>query len=148
MPKVFFARSARRAFNKLWRLSGKPTLNAIRPVAEWELPAGVAYDAHRDRFVDQLRMDVEVDWREQPAVSLGFLPEQALHEMQLDLAGLVTSEAMHVVVLWSQEAQDAIASAWGVAISGRLYRVDTFELRPAGVETPTDIAVSLVNAKS
>ncbi len=148
MAKVAYASTSRRAFNKLWRLSGKPMLEAVVPINQWELPAGVRYEPHRDHFVDQFGHEVEVDWRSQPAERLPFLPDRALHNAVLDLAGLSTTEGMNIVLLWSASVQEIITNAWGVAIGDKLYRVDTFETRPAGVESPADIAVTLVNAKS
>lgn len=147
MAKVTFTGVSRKAFNKVWKLSGRPTMDVIVPIVNWELPPGVVYDAHRDQFVNALKMDVQIDWRTQPATKLNFLPDMALHNVALELGGMMTSEGMNVVVLWSQSAQNAIANAWGVAISNKLYRVDRWELRPAGVPTPTDISVSLINAR-
>lgn len=39
-------------FKRAWTAYGQPTLTAVRPVSQWSLPVGFAYDAHLDRIAN------------------------------------------------------------------------------------------------
>lgn len=143
MAKVFGAQQARKGFDILWRLSGKPTLRVIEPVTAWTLPNGVSYDKHRDEFTDSQGNNVTVDWQSQPATTLAFLANNNPNSVDLQVPGMVTTEGYDVTVKWSAATQTAIAQAWGVSINDKLYRVRRWESIPAGVDSPTQIDVSL-----
>jgi hypothetical protein len=132
------------AFNKLWRLSGKPTLTLIEPISAWTLPVGVAWDSHYNQFVDEDGIGVEVVWRGQPATTLPFLPRRGNKDVRLEAIGVVTIETTNVTLLWSGTAQTKVELAWGVDIGDRLYRIRHWDLKPLGVTSPNEIELSLV----
>ena len=131
------------AFNKVWRMLGKPTLSIVVPISEWVLPTGVNYSRHYDQFVDENGVAVNVDWASQPSLSSPFLTRQAPRSVRLQLPGQSTVNEMTVVLPWSSIAQERIAAAWGVNINGQIYRVRSWGCQPAGVDDPASIAVQL-----
>ena len=143
MAKPLGARQAQMSFMKMWRLSGEPTLQIIHPVTEWILPAGVAYDRHIDQFVNGSGVPVVVGWHTQPCTATPFLPQSSSHNAILRGLGVTTTDTMSVVLPWSADVQSRVESAWGVAVSGRLYRVQSWHALPAGVDAPSTIEVVL-----
>lgn len=143
MSSVVGANQAQTAFNKVWRMMGKPTLSVVYPISEWELPTGVEYSRHYDQFVDGSGNPVDVDWTAQPALSVPFLTQQAPRSLRLQVPGQSTVHEMTVVLPWSSTTQDRVSSAWGVQVDGQLYRVQSWECQPAGVDDPASIVVRL-----
>jgi hypothetical protein len=144
--KVIGSLMSKRAFMKLWRLSGKPELAIIKPIAAWTLPAGVSYDSNLDRFVDGSGRTANVGWASQPALTVGFLANPQRNDVSLEVPGVTTVARTNVTLLWSVATQAALAEAWGIVISGKLYRIKNWELIPLGVSTPNSIDVELVDA--
>lgn len=107
------------------------------------MPAGVAYSRHVDQFVNGAGAPVVIDWRTQPNTVLGFLPKSNSQDSMLRALGVVTTDTSTVVVQWSAEAQARIEGAWGVSIGGKLYRIKSWRLDPAGTEHPLTIELSL-----
>ncbi len=145
--KFVGSRLAKIAFNKLLRLSGSPKLTVIEPIANWNVADNLTYNAKRDQFLTPANTAVAVAWQGQPSLELAFLPQPQQNEVDLALPGLVTQAKTSVTVLWSAETQAAIDAAWGVAIGGKLYRVDRWTLIPVGVAKPNSIDLELVEAK-
>ena len=131
------------AYNKVWRMMGSPTLSIIYPLAEWTLPEGVTYDRHYDQFLDATGTAVEVDWEDQPVLSSPFLTQRHARDVRLLAPGQSTAHEISVVLPWSSTTQGRIDNAWGVKVDGHLYRVNSWECQPAGVETPVSIVVRL-----
>lgn len=135
---------ARTTFDKVWRMMGRPVLNIVRPIEEWQLPDGVTYSRHYDQFVDASNNPVSVPWQAQPALESPFLTQRAPRDVSLRQLGQTTVHETTVVLPWSSETQAVIDHAWGVEIDAHLYRVGTWECQPAGVATPASIVVQLV----
>lgn len=145
--KVAGSRMARIAFRKLWRLAGQPTLDLIEPLANWTVAPGLTYSPQRDQFLTAAKAPATVSWIGQPSRNEGFLPKPQQTEVDLGIPGVITQAKTTVTLLWSTETQAALVAAWGVVISGTLYRVDRWTLIPLGVPTPNSIDVELVEAK-
>lgn len=145
--KVAGSRLARIAFRKLWRLSGEPKLKIIEPIANWTLAAGVTYNARHDQFMTASKTAVTVDWTVQPSLEVGFLSKPQRNEVDVAIPGVVTLSTTSITLLWTAETQAALAVAWGVVISDKLYRVERWDLIPLGVPTPNSIDVELIQAK-
>lgn len=145
--KVVGSRLVKVAFNKLWRLSGSPKLRLIEPIANWELPTGTTYNARHDQFMALSRAVVNVDWTDQPYLELPFLSKPQQNDVEVGIPGVITMAKTSITLLWSAETQAALAVAWGVTISGKLYRVERWQLIPLGVSTSNSIDVDLVEAK-
>lgn len=143
--KVVGSLMNRRAFQKLWRLAGQPTLTVIPPLTTWTLTPGVTFDPHRGQFVQNGRQ-VTVDWKTQTLLTLPFLPQPQQNEVALLMPGVATTPKTGVTLLWTPENEAAIKAAWGVGVSNRLYRVSHWELDPLGVPTPNSIRVDLLPA--
>lgn len=135
----------RRAFQKLWRLAGEPTLMVIPPLATWTLPPGVTFDPHRGQFLQNGKM-ATVDWKTQTLLTLPFLPQPQQNEISLNVAGVTTTPKTALTLLWSKTNEAAIKGAWGIGIGTRLYRITHWDLEPLGVPTPNSIALDLVAA--
>lgn len=143
--KVVGSLMNRRAFQKLWRLAGQPTLVVIPPISTWTLPSGVTFDPHRGQFLQNGRQ-ATVDWKTQTLLTLPFLPQPQQNEVALLMPGVATTPKTGVTLLWSKANEAAIKVAWGVGVNNRLYRVSHWELDPLGVETPNSIRVDLLPA--
>lgn len=140
--KTTGATAARLGFTKLWRLQGAPTLRIVAPIPAWITPMGVIYDANHDKFVFDGQV-IPVAWHTQPALVVGFLVNQSRNAVSLEVVGLTTTAGLTVTVLWSADVQAAIQSCWGIGISNVLYRVQSWEVLPLGVTTPTEIRLEL-----
>ena len=143
--KVVGSLMNRRAFQKLWRLAGQPTLTVIPPIATWTLPPGVTFDPHRGQFIQNGR-GVAVDWKTQTLLTLPFLPQPQQNEISLNVAGVATVPKTTLTLLWSKANETAIRMAWGVGLNNRLYRISHWDLDPLGVVTPNSIVLDLVAA--
>jgi len=143
--KVVGATMNRRAFKKLWRLSGAPTLDLIPPISTWTLADGLIYDARRGQFM-QAGKSVPAPWTEQSFLTLPFLAQPQQNEVTLNMPGVTTTPKTTIMLDWSPETAAALQSAWGVGLNGRLYRVTRWALDPLGVSTPNSITVDLLAA--
>ena len=143
MAKTSFANQSRKAFMKVWRLSGKPTLKMIESISTWTLPVGVTYNSHFDSFVDGSGETVSVDWSTQPGTTVEFLPAKATSNITLGVPGISSVEYTNVTLLWSSTVEAKLRACWGVVIGSNLYRVQNVELNPLGALTPSDMRVSL-----
>lgn len=143
MAAVLAASASRLAFLKMWRLMGRPTLRVIAPVSQWVLPVGVVYDAYTDQFVNGAGQAVVIDPKVQTGTDYQFLPLREDHAVRLAIPGVTTTDTSSVILLWSSVAETAVKHAWGVLLSGRLYRVYGWTLEPPGVARPVQITVEL-----
>lgn len=145
---TFFETPFAHVFDKVWRLHCKPKCSVIEPADNWTLDSGVEYDAHQDQFIDEDGEPITVDWTEQPAEEIAFIPAKQSNNVALSIPGVVTTTTSerNIVLQWSSDTQTRIAAAWGVAIGSQLYRVKEWVLVPEGVTTPLEIRVSLVEA--
>lgn len=143
MAKPAGSNQVRTAFAKLWRLSGEPALQIIPAISEWSLPAEVVYDRHVDQFVDASGAPVVVDWRTQPTTEVHFLPRSDSHNAALRMLGLTVTDGVNVAILWDEMVCALVKEAWGVLLSDRLYRIESWQTIPPGVSGPTMINLSL-----
>lgn len=137
-----------RAFNRLWKLHGQPTLDIIAPVVDWTLSAGVTYDAHHDQFLNGAGAVVSVDWTSQPATTVNCLPTRRDNSVTLSPLGIMSQDSIgrNVTLQWDTDVQSDIVACWGVALGGTLYRVKSWEVYPEGVDAPVELRLSLVKA--
>lgn len=142
---VAYGRSAhRRSFVALWRVGGQPTLKIIHPISEWTLPAGVTYKPHQDTFTNGSNVKVSVGWTDQPYTEARFIGAESQNDVSIDLPGSKTINSSTVILLWSQEIEDAIKTAWGIVIRDELYTIRSWEINPQGAGTPYTIKLSLL----
>lgn len=135
---------ARRAFNAIWRRTGQPSLSLIHPISTWSLPTNISYNPHADHFVHNItRSVVRVDWTTQPATTVNFVAKSGRSEVALDVPGQTTIYLIDVQILWSAEIFALIKTAWGIAISGKLYRARQWNTEPVGAAKPAYITISL-----
>lgn len=141
---TLFAGPFAKAFCKVWTMHGEPTLSIIEPVENWTLEDGVEYDPHQDQFSNG--EPVEVDWTEQPAKEVAFIPAKQHNAVALSIPGIVTTTTSdrNIVLRWSADTQTRISEAWGVAIGEQLYRVREWVLVPE--VNPHEIRVTLTEA--
>jgi hypothetical protein len=118
----------------------------VPPITQWTLHAGVVYDGNLDTFVNGAGQPVDVDWKTQTLLKVAFLPGQQSNDVTLAVPGVTTVAKTPVTVLWTKDVEAAIRAAWGVAISGKLYRIDKWDLIPLGVAIPNSIDLELVEA--
>lgn len=137
-----------RAFNRLWKLHGQPTLDIIDPVANWTLSAGVTYDAHHDQFLNGAGAVVTVDWTNQPKTTVNCLPTQQDSSISLSVLGIMSQDSIgeNVTLRWDADVQADIIACWGVSLGGALHRVKAWRVYPVGVDTPILLKLSLVKA--
>ena len=146
--KVVGSIASRKAFLALWRMSGKPVLEAIAPITQWTIPYGITYSAQRDQFVNSAGALIKVPWSIQLAVTIPFLPKPQHNDVAFNVPGINTTSSTSLTLLWSVETARTIETAWGIHISGKLYRVKSFQVIPLGSPTPNSIDVELIESTS
>ena len=148
MATTQYAARWNRAFTRLWKLHGQPTIDIIDPVANWTLSAGVSYDAHHDQFLNGAGAVVTVDWTAQPKTTVNCLPTRRDNAVTLSPMGMLSQDEVgrNVTLQWDADVQVDIVVCWGVSSRGTLYRVKSWEVYPEGVETPIELRLSLVKA--
>lgn len=113
-------------FRRAWEAYGNPTAAVVKPVAEWNLPAGFSYDARLDRITDaahQVLPNPEAYWVEE---TVYIVPATNPDEMAtLIAAGLVKPGSMDIGVLSADAAK--LENAYAVRIDSVWYVVDGVE---------------------
>lgn len=136
-------RTVRSMFRAAHRIAGRPCLSVIPPVSEWVLPAGVTYDAYRDTFINGSGVPVTVEWATQAVTTADYLPDRAMTGLTFGMTGVTTEDTTNVALLWDEDTEVALRAAWGIAIDGNLYRVNSVDRAPQGVTTAYLLQVAL-----
>lgn len=120
-------------FQRLHALSGKPTVQAVRPIASWTsaLPAGYAYNDATDAIENSsgtVINDPSAYWTYD---TVNVVPDSAGEELRrLMAAGIVNQGSRSVYVLADDTAKMQVA--WRVVIAAQTYRVMSVTDDPAG----------------
>jgi len=148
MAATQYAARFNRAFQRIWKLHGQPTLDIIDPVSGWTLDPGVTYDALQDQFVDGSNNSVSVDWSIQPATTVDYIPTRRNRDVTLTIGGVLPSDDIgrNIVLQWSSSVQSKVTACYGVGIGSSLYHVRSWEVYPEGTTAPVEIRLSLVGA--
>lgn len=148
MAATQYAARWNRAFTRLWKMHGQPTIDIIDPVANWSLSAGVSYDAHHDQFLNGAGAVVAVSWSTQPKTTANCLPTRRDNTVTLSPLGMLSQDAVgrNITLKWTADVQADIVACWGVALGDTLYRVKSWEVYPEGVDAPIELRLSLVKA--
>jgi len=143
MTKTHGRSQAVKGFRRAHRLIGNPTLSIVPPIPQWELPVGVSYNAHHDRFLDGSDLAVDVDWQTQTMTTVDFVPNSSRVTVNLGVGGMGFFDMTRVTLLWADGMEAQIKNAWGVVIGETLFRVANVSVVPLGVPAPYAIEVSL-----
>lgn len=136
-------RTVRSMFRAAHRVAGRPCLSIIPPVSQWSLPSGVTYDAYRDQFINGSGVPVTVPWTDQAVTIADYLPDRAMTGLTFGMTGITTEDTTNVALLWNEETEAALRAAWGISISGALYRISSIDLAPQGVTPAYLLQVAL-----
>ena len=121
-----------RIFRQAWERYGKPALWAIRPLADWSLPAGFAYDRSVDAITDAagtVLPNPESYWAGDYVYIVPIGQTADLRAMVA--AGVVPSGMVDVKVLSADLA--TVRAAHAVQINGDWYDVLEVAQAPVGV---------------
>lgn len=122
----------RRVFLRAWRAYGRPRMAAVRPISQWRLPEGFAYDAARDAIADSagaILANWDAYW--EPVDYIYIVPADTTADLRaMAAAGVVPSGLMDVYVL----AADAptVEACHAIQIQGDWYDVLEVSHGPAG----------------
>ncbi len=133
-----------RAFERLWRIAGRPTLYAV----PWQVPAGASYSANVDAWLDGdgdvvAKTPAELTYYAVPA-----LWGADANALAIVLGGVVDSGELVAIAKYEHQAK--ISGAMLVAtgsLSGNRYTVRGIENAPDG-EAGVFVVASLVRRES
>jgi len=121
-----------RMFWQAWRRYGQPLMTVVRPLGDWNLPAGFAYNAELDVIQDAagtVLPNPEDYW----ATDLVYIvpARQTGETRMLMVAGLVPAGTVDVFVLAAD--LPAVRAAHAVEIDGDWYDMVNVGMEPVGV---------------
>lgn len=126
---------------------GHPTLAVARPVAQWTLPAGYAYDATTDTLTDGAGAVSRAYSSYIVYDTVNCLPAGTGRDQRaLVAAGLVPAGETVVYILPADVA--TLRAAYGVVLDGQWYDVTAVDLGPAGAGTTGAYAALTLRRRS
>lgn len=140
----------RRAFARIHRLHGSPTLGIIPPITSWTLPGGVTYNQQYDQFLNGAGAVQAVNYASWvTSTTVDFIPTRRKNDYALTIGGGLTTAnvSRNAVIEWTSAIQAKVAAAWGVIIGSTLYRVKSWEVYPEGAASPIEIRLELDKAE-
>lgn len=148
---TLYAARYSRAFARIHRLHGSPTLGIIPPITSWTLAAGVTYNSQFGQFLDVSNAVVSVNYATAAtATTVDFIPTERNNDIALTIGGSLTQgdvSGQGVIIQWTSALQTAIAACWGVTIGSTLYRVKSWKVFPEGAAAPVRIQIQLNKAE-
>lgn len=121
-----------RIFARAWRAYGRPAMAAVRPIAQWSLPAGFSYDTARDAIADSagtVLLNWEAYW--EPVDYIYIVPADTTADLRaMAAAGVVPSGLMDVYILAADAA--TVEASHAIQIQGDWYDVVEVSHGPAG----------------
>lgn len=114
---------SKRMFDRVWREQGGLTLTVVRPMAQWSLPAGYAYQEEEDLIRDNSGNVVTNYAALWTTTTVNYIPA-ALSEMTqtLIVTGMLQPETREVFV-WDA-AIATVKGCFRVSASSQEYRVN------------------------
>lgn len=123
----------KKIFNRAWRRYGKPVATVVRPISEWNLPAGFAYDPTYDRIVDVDTVPLNNPEAYWVTDSVYIVPNAYSGDLKLMIAvGAVPAGTTEFGVLSTD--LDTIQNAHAVQIDGDWYDVVDTAHSPIGTD--------------
>lgn len=115
-----------RMFYRAWNAYGQPTATVVRPLADWNLPAGFSYDERLDRITNSSQAVIRNPEDYWVTDTVYIVPNQNPNELRsLMAAGLVPAGTIEIGVMEADAA--TIENAHAVQVNGQWYDVSYIE---------------------
>ncbi|HEY65543.1 MAG TPA: hypothetical protein G4O02_13335 [Caldilineae bacterium] len=129
---VTLARRVRRVFLQAWRRYGRPVMAVIRPVNQWGLPPGYAYDESLDAVIYGDTGDVLPNPEDYWASDYIYIvPAREAADMRALVAAGIVPEGITEVFILADDAP-TVRAAHAIEIDGQWYDVISVDHAPAG----------------
>ena len=129
---VALSQRVRRVFLQAWRRYGQPVMAVIRPVSQWSLPPGYAYDESVDAVIYGDTGDVLPDPEDYWASDYIYIvPAREAADVRTLVAAGIVPEGITEVLILADDAE-TVRRAYAIEIDGQWYDVVSVDHAPAG----------------